>query len=124
MRSFILEKTNKRFQGDKVLDIAKKAAKYLFQIQKNKKSIVFCIKETTKNSKNKSYKYKASLNNNSKINIKKYMGGVPKDELYKIGDIVTLYDRRANGYLTYNEEKYTYRYREMKTNYQFKKDFI
>lgn len=110
MRYFILEKTNKRFQGDKVLDIAKKAAKYLFQNQKNNnKSITFCIRETTKGSKNKSYKYKAVLNDNSKINIKKYMGGIPDDELYNIGDIVTLYDRRANGYLTYNKEKYTYK---------------
>lgn len=120
MRSFIIEKTNKRFQGEKVSDVAKKAAKYLFQNQKNnKKSIVFCIKETTKGSKNKSYKYKALLKNDSKINIKKYIGGIPNKELYKIGDIVTLYDEHEKAYITYNNTnstdinfKYFLNYRE------------
>ena len=37
----------------------------------------------------------------SKVNVKKYTGGVHTE--YKIGDIVTLYDRHANGYISYND---------------------
>lgn len=122
LRSFILEKTNKNFQGYKVLDVAKKAAEYLFQNNK-KKSIIFCITEITKN---KTYKYKAS-NKDSKINIKKYVGGViPKHNSYNVvypysynvGDIVTLYDESAKGYISYdmnNNEPTTKKYIIIKT---------
>jgi hypothetical protein len=99
MRYFIIENSNKRFNGDSVLDVAKKAAKYLF-VNNNKRSIIFSIKETTKNSQNKSYKYKAS-NVDSRVHIRKYIGGVHTE--YKLGDIVTLYDKHADGYISYDD---------------------
>jgi hypothetical protein len=36
----------------------------------------------------------------SRVHIRKYIGGVHTE--YKLGDIVTLYDRRADGYISYN----------------------
>jgi hypothetical protein len=99
MRSFSIKNSKKTFRGDKVSDAAKKAAKYLF-VKNNKKNFTFCMKETTKNSQNKTYKYKVSIID-SKVNVKKYTGGVHTE--YKIGDIVTLYDRHAEGYISYND---------------------
>lgn len=99
MRYFILNKTNKKFKGNNISDVAKKVAKYLFANTK-RKNIKFCIKEITKTSKRKSYKYTAKKIN-SKLRIKKIQTGGS----FRDGDYVTLYDTISKGYLTYDPMK-------------------
>jgi len=104
MRYFILDKTTKKFRGDKVLDVAKRAAMYLFS--KNHKIVVkFCLKDIGKLSK--SYKYVAKKSG-SKINVKKYHKVNKK--LYGSADEVPI--EYKTSILRRNIQKKSYKFQE------------
>lgn len=65
-RYFTLSDGGGRYKGDKPIDVAKKLAQKLV---KNKKQVSFSIRETTKNSKKKTYHYVATKSKD-KITVK------------------------------------------------------
>jgi hypothetical protein len=82
-RSFTIHTVGGRYKADTPIEAAKKAAAKLFKDTKSK-SLTFCIRETTKDSRKKLYHYKAtrtakgdiqvSVNKNKKV-ISAYKGG-------------------------------------------------
>jgi hypothetical protein len=103
MRYFILECASVRLKGIRlrgtaVRSVAKKAGEYLFK-NSSKKMINFCLKETTKNSRHKSYNYRARISSSGIITLKtkKSNGGGTQ---FHTDDIVLLYNVKDGRYLS------------------------
>jgi hypothetical protein len=124
MRHFILECASVHLKGIKVRGmtvrpVAKKAAEYLFK-KSSKRVINFCLKETTKNSRHKSYNYKATISASGIISLKlknkkqtkKSNGG---GTLFDTNDIVILYDKKADKYLSQYDINDESMYTELRT---------
>jgi hypothetical protein len=95
-----------RYRGSALRPVAQRAATYLFK-KSSKKMINFSLKEITKHSMQKIYKYKASILASGIINLKLQFKNKKRNggSIFDTGDIVLLYDINEQKYLSNSDNR-------------------